>query len=332
VAPVRIDSSVTSISWIPLGAVESFPRLPFEWGIALYDKPPPDTLADLGGLERSNRFRLANELRGWIEAEDGRVVGHGQQGRGHIGRTALRVAGRELIIQAVPLPDLRPPPEVGPTWVRFRQSAGGRTGAPVPQPLAHPPFLRLAAPLAWSTLELTIHADGRSESRLVGASAFPRHWVYGQDGKLIAKSGLVDFHSWFRKAHEPHTPWGGEDSSPVVSAVESALERCLSGLVLSGRPEFRRLRTDDVLVEQGQVGDELYLLFDGMLVVEVDGRGVAEVGPGSILGEMAVLSGGRRTATLRARTDCRVAVVPGDRLDRAALAALAEGRGLRPGA
>jgi CRP-like cAMP-binding protein len=53
---------------------------------------------------------------------------------------------------------------------------------------------------------------------------------------------------------------------------------------------------------------------------------VAEVGPGAIVGEMALLEGGRRTASLRAVTRCRVAVVPGDRVDRAALAEVARGR------
>jgi CRP-like cAMP-binding protein len=41
---------------------------------------------------------------------------------------------------------------------------------------------------------------------------------------------------------------------------------------------------------------------------------------------MALLRGGRRTATLRAVTPCRVAVVPGDRIDRQALEELAKGR------
>jgi CRP-like cAMP-binding protein len=41
---------------------------------------------------------------------------------------------------------------------------------------------------------------------------------------------------------------------------------------------------------------------------------------------MALLGGGRRTATLRARTPCRVAVIPGDRIDRKSLEELARGR------
>ena len=63
------------------------------------------------------------------------------------------------------------------------------------------------------------------------------------------------------------------------------------------------------------------------LAVEVDGRTVVELGPGAVVGEVALLDGGRRTATLRAVTPCRVAAVPGDRIDRAALAELARTRG-----
>jgi CRP-like cAMP-binding protein len=108
--------------------------------------------------------------------------------------------------------------------------------------------------------------------------------------------------------------------------VESELERELSAIIIGSDPPFRRLREGEVLVEQSELGDELFLLFDGVLAVEQDGTQVAEVGPGAILGEMALLEGGRRTATLRAVTRCRVAVVPGDRVDRTALAEVARRR------
>jgi CRP-like cAMP-binding protein len=68
------------------------------------------------------------------------------------------------------------------------------------------------------------------------------------------------------------------------------------------------------------------LLFDGVLLVLRDGRPVTEVGPGAVLGEMALLDGGRRTATLQAVTPCRVAVVPGDRVKRGMLEAVAKHR------
>jgi len=55
---MRIESSVTAISWIPSEAVEGMPRLPFEHGIANYDEPPPGRLepGDLDRLLAENPF------------------------------------------------------------------------------------------------------------------------------------------------------------------------------------------------------------------------------------------------------------------------------------
>jgi CRP-like cAMP-binding protein len=113
----------------------------------------------------------------------------------------------------------------------------------------------------------------------------------------------------------------------VVTAVETALERELSSLVMRGgaKPRKRRVEPGATLVEQGAPGTELFLLLDGVLVVEVGGEPVAEVGPGAILGERAVVEGGTRTSTLRAVTPCRVAVAEEDRLDRDALVELSRG-------
>jgi CRP-like cAMP-binding protein len=115
-----------------------------------------------------------------------------------------------------------------------------------------------------------------------------------------------------------------------VTAVETALERQLSLLVIGSEPRFRKLRPGETLVTQGDPGDELFLLFDGVLEVERDGELVAQVGPGAILGEMALLKGGRRTATLRASTRCRVAVAPRDVIDRDALERIAGERTSTP--
>ena len=130
----------------------------------------------------------------------------------------------------------------------------------------------------------------------------------------------------YRESFGAKNPWGDEESPVVVTAVESALERELSRIIIGSDPPFRRVAAGETLVAQGEAGDELFLLFDGVLAVEQDGRQVTEVGPGAILGEMALLEGGRRTATLKAVTRCRVAVVPGDRVDRAALAEVARRR------
>lgn len=84
----------------------------------------------------------------------------------------------------------------------------------------------------------------------------------------------------------------------------------------------------DKLVEQGEQGSELFLLLDGVMGVEVDGEEVAEIGPGAILGEGALLGDGTRMATLRARTTCRVGVIPPDVIDRSAMGELAARRGI----
>lgn len=81
----------------------------------------------------------------------------------------------------------------------------------------------------------------------------------------------------------------------------------------------------DDLVRQGEPGDELFLLLDGVLTVLVDGVPVAELGPGAVGGERALLEGGHRTSTLRARTPVRVAVATAGQVDPAALAELAGG-------
>ena len=168
--------------------------------------------------------------------------------------------------------------------------------------------------------------QGATDVELLGASAFPRHWVYDAEGTLAKKAGLANFKEWWRKSFGKHTPWGDEDSPALVVAAETALERRLSVAIIDGKPSFRRLETGETLVEQGDTGTDVYLLFDGVLMVEIDGKPVTELGPGAVVGEMALLEGGRRTATLRAVTPCRIAVVAGDQLDRDALAEVARGR------
>jgi hypothetical protein len=327
---MRIERSITSISWIPSEAVTGITKGAFETGFAHYDEAPPDNLgpdvdAVLEELRATDRFRFANHLVAYVEfADDGSVVDVGYRGGGAIGATTVRL-GKSFTVAAVSLPDRQHEPEVGDAWVRFVQSAGGRTGFPAPRAVRRPPFVQYSAPTAWSTLELTIHADGRSEGSLVGASPFPRHWVYDDRGELTAKSGLIDYKDWAGHAFGKHTPWGDEESSAVVTEVESALERQLSSVIMHGaaQPEIRKIREGRVLTEQGTEGGDLFLLLDGVLVVEVDGVEMAEVGPGAVVGERAVLEGGARTATLRARTACRVAAVPVDAVDRRQLLALA---------
>ena len=327
---MRIESSVLSLSWIPSEAVTGLPKQFFEVGVTHYDEPPPDTVStaeELEALRLAGRFRFANTLSAWIEVANGQVVDAGYSGGGAMGLTTVSVAGRSAVFNPVALPDISQDPEIRGTEARFVQTAGGRAPLPAPRHVKHPPFFQLKPPDVWTTLSLTIRADGTSSFEVLGASKFPRHWVYDEHGALAAKAGLADFNDWYRTSFGKHTPWGNQDSKAYVTAVESALERQLSATIMKGgaKPEIRTVKKGQALTEQGAPGDELYLLLDGVLDVVVDGGDpVAEVGPGAILGERAVLEGGTRTATLRALTKCTVAVARADQVDRAALEELSQ--------
>jgi hypothetical protein len=325
---VRYEAAVTSLSWIPSEAITSLAtRIPFDAGIAHYDSPPPDIIYDLEELRAADRFRFANQLRAWVEVEGGRIVGHGQSGGGLIDSTTLKVGKKAATFEAVSLPDLHPEPVVSDTEVTFVQTCGGRTGVPAPRRVRRAPFLQFSAPLAWTTLSLTIRADGTHVAELAGASPFPRHWVYDSEGKLSAKSGTIDFTAWYRRAFGKHSPWGDQDSPALSTQIETALERQLSVQLMQGgsKPKIRKVRAGEPIVNQGEPGRELFLLLDGVVRVEVDGERLAEYGPGSMHGERAVLEGGTRTSTIVAVTDCKLAVAKADELDRSALAELSTG-------
>ena len=244
---MRYESTVTSLSWIPSEAVTGSTRAAFEGGFAHYDDPPPGELATAGahsvaGLRAADRFRFANVLGAWIEtgaAGQITAAGYAADGGGQMGSTTVSLGVAHRTFQAVQLPDLRREPEYGDGWVRFTQTVGGRTGVPAPRRVAHPPYVQWQAPTVWTTLTLTLHADGRAEIGVPGASRFPRHWVYDADGKLARKSGLTDFKEWSRTSFGRHTPWGDEDSPALIVAVESALERSLSVQLMHGAAKPR---------------------------------------------------------------------------------------------
>jgi hypothetical protein len=325
---MRYESSITSLSWIPSEAVIGTTRMAFDSGITHYDEPPPGELTDIAALQAADRFRFANVLRVWIEVgDDGQVLAAGYSGGGLMGSTLVKLGALRHRFQAVQLPDLQREPVHRPGSVTFSQTVGGRAGVPAPRRVSHKPFVQWQAPLVWSTLELTLHADGRAESAMTGASPFPRHWIYGADGQLTGKSGLTDYKDWFAKSFGKHTPWGDEDSPALVTAVETALERALSVQLMHGsaKPEIRHLQAGQTLVRQGDPGTDVFLVLDGVIRVDRDGEQLAEYGPGAIQGERAHLEGGRRTSTLVATTACRIASVPASQFDVAALADLASG-------
>jgi hypothetical protein len=324
----RHEGLATSLSWIPTEAIEGAQRLAFDSGITHYDVPPPTVGMDVETLCEEDRFRFANELRAYVMVDSsGRIVDCGYLGRGLMGSTLVDLRAVRHRFQAVQLPDLQREPERGDGWVRFVQTCGGRTGVPAPRRVRRKPFIQWQAPLVWTTLSLTIYADGRTEHALVGASRFPRHWVYGGDNRLTHKSGLTDFKDWYRKSFGRHSPWGDEDSDALVAAVETALETALSAQLMQreGKRRIERVDSGTVLFEEGSHGTEVLLILDGIVRVERSGERLAEYGPGALLGERAHLEGGIRTSSNIAVTPCRVAFFDAELIERAQLEELSAG-------
>jgi CRP/FNR family cyclic AMP-dependent transcriptional regulator len=59
----------------------------------------------------------------------------------------------------------------------------------------------------------------------------------------------------------------------------------------------------EAIVKQGATDTRFFLILEGMAEVSVDGRFARAVGPGGFFGEIAMLDGGPRTATITAATD-----------------------------
>jgi CRP/FNR family transcriptional regulator, cyclic AMP receptor protein len=62
------------------------------------------------------------------------------------------------------------------------------------------------------------------------------------------------------------------------------------------------------LMREGEFGKEFFIIVSGTASVSKKGEVVADVGPGAYLGEISIIDGGRRTATIVATTPMVVEV------------------------
>ena len=74
-------------------------------------------------------------------------------------------------------------------------------------------------------------------------------------------------------------------------------------------PEFLEIKSGEVLLKEGDVGEEMYVLIEGTAKIEFHGMFFAEIGPGDFVGELAVIDGSPRLATTTAVTDCRFVAI-----------------------
>jgi CRP/FNR family transcriptional regulator, cyclic AMP receptor protein len=70
-----------------------------------------------------------------------------------------------------------------------------------------------------------------------------------------------------------------------------------------------KMTAGTMLVDQGQTGNEAFVVIDGKVAVKRNGRKVATLEPGAIVGELSLLDHGPRTARAECETDCTLFVM-----------------------
>jgi CRP-like cAMP-binding protein len=91
----------------------------------------------------------------------------------------------------------------------------------------------------------------------------------------------------------------------------------LSGLsdgaraALAERFEVEAFAAGQAIVTEGRSGYAFYVVAEGLATVLHDGRQLRELGPGDYFGEISIMGGGRRTATVVAATPVEVWVLFG---------------------
>jgi CRP/FNR family cyclic AMP-dependent transcriptional regulator len=70
-----------------------------------------------------------------------------------------------------------------------------------------------------------------------------------------------------------------------------------------------QVKKGTMLLEQGVDGHEAYIVVDGSATVRRNGKKVATLSSGAVVGELSLLDGGPRTATVTADTDMSLLVI-----------------------
>ena len=92
-----------------------------------------------------------------------------------------------------------------------------------------------------------------------------------------------------------------------VSLFSSCSNKDLEKIAKAG--DEVTLEAGSLVVDQGQTGREAFVILKGSATVRRNGKKVATLGPGSVVGELSLLDHGPRTASVVADTDCVMLVI-----------------------
>jgi len=92
-----------------------------------------------------------------------------------------------------------------------------------------------------------------------------------------------------------------------VSLFSSCSNKDLEKIAKAG--DEVTMAAGSLVVDQGQTGREAFVILKGSATVRRNGKKVATLGPGSVVGELSLLDHGPRTASVVADTDCVMLVI-----------------------
>lgn len=117
------------------------------------------------------------------------------------------------------------------------------------------------------------------------------------------------------KKEKKAPPTDVREEEVLLSTEEKA--RCLAQGIFQGLPAAilhamasrmgeRSLEDGEILFLKGEPGDEIFVVVEGEIEIFIEDQVIAVLGPGQLFGEMAVLGGGKRTASGRAKGATRL--------------------------
>jgi len=143
-------------------------------------------------------------------------------------------------------------------------------------------------------------------------------------GRLEAATASSHDDAGTARVQAPLTPTPAPDAPRPAESEDSQPPHDLSAVELvAGMPDDARRRLElasrrvsvaagDWLMHEGDPPGSAYVVRSGRLEVLVGDRLVRELGPGAVLGELALLTGEQRSAGVRARRDSLVLEIPRD--------------------
>jgi ABC-type multidrug transport system fused ATPase/permease subunit len=277
----------------------------------------PEVFAPGGGVEPYDPARINRGLSILDNILFGRVV-HGRPDAQEKVGALVREVAEELGIA----------PAIERTALGFQVGVnGGRLSAAQRQKinlvralLKRPDILILAEALSGVDLAQRERIARRLPELLSGATQI---WIGAQPHEGVEFTRMLEIRGG--RVQEEGAPEAPETAASGAVGEESGAEalnaeaRSLQELPLFANLDATKLkflaftserlvyRPGEVLMRQGEDGEDAYVILDGMaeVVIESDGKEqvLFELGANKLVGELALLCDSKRTATVRARTD-----------------------------